>query len=221
MTTSVLIVAFLLTIRVISSSVLALNTSADSLSSNSIPRPKCVVFDLDKTLWKRPRFRKGPPFTPIEDGLSGVRAASGEVLDLYPDVRGVLLSLKGQEITSSSQGGGASIKIAFVSRTHREEWSKLFLKVLSIREENEIRKVIEFCDVLVIRDGPKSKMHLREVARALNLNMKDLIFFDDREHEIRDAKSACGVLGVHCPDGLNWEKFNMGLKEFARLRSTL
>ena len=43
-----------------------------------------VIFDVERCLLRRPRLRKGEPFTPIDGGLGGVRARSGETVDLFP-----------------------------------------------------------------------------------------------------------------------------------------
>ena len=81
--------------------------------------PQLVVFDLDHTLWHRPRFRGGPPWTAVNDGLGGVRSSTGEVLDLYPASRLALLEL-----------AGAGVPVAVASRTHRPAWALLWLSLL-------------------------------------------------------------------------------------------
>ena len=70
--------------------------------------PSLVIVDLDHTLWRRPRFRRGPPFTPINDGLGGVRAADGRTLDLYDGARRALLRCS-----------EAGVPVALASRSHR------------------------------------------------------------------------------------------------------
>ena len=75
--------------------------------------PRLLVLDLDRTLWNRPRFSRGPPFEPISGGLAGIRAASGEVLDVYPDARRALPHLI-----------NAGLPLAFVSATHRPSWTR-------------------------------------------------------------------------------------------------
>ena len=81
-----------------------------------------MVIDLDFTLWRRPRFRNGPPFTPIDGGLGGVCGASGERLTLYEGARDAL-----RRIVDTHR-----IPIAFVSRTHRPAWAREWLAALQV-----------------------------------------------------------------------------------------
>ena len=217
---------------------LSLSTYAAALNQSfeTTPRPKCIVFDLDGTLWNRPRFRKGPPFAPVECGAKGVRAASGEVLDLYPDVRGIFQSFKGDIGSGSDKNSGdefGAVQVAFISRGHRPEWAKSFLELLSVEssrpldglnddeiESNSLISVMDYCDALVIRDGSKARLHLRDVSRFLNVDRNEMLFFDDRLHEVQDAESIGGVVGVHCPNGLTWKIFHDGIAKFARRRGS-
>ena len=103
--------------------------------------PALAVFDLDHTLISRPRFRRGPPFVPVNGGLEGVRAADGKQLDLFPDARRVLSEL-----------ADASIPAAIISRTHRAAWVHEWLSLIRIDEQRSFEDVI---GPVVIRDGSK------------------------------------------------------------------
>ena len=135
--------------------------------------PALVVFDLDFTLvriqirtlrpsrqpsepcvlwqWHRPRFRGGPPWTPIDEGFGGVKSSSGELLNLYPAARTALLELS-----------DADVPVAIASRTHRPKWARQWLELLSLEPGG--RTAADVISLIVIQDGPKPS-HLKELRR--------------------------------------------------------
>uniref|UniRef100_A0A7S0CJJ5 Magnesium-dependent phosphatase-1 n=1 Tax=Proboscia inermis TaxID=420281 RepID=A0A7S0CJJ5_9STRA len=180
--------------------------------------PRCIVLDLDNTLWNRPRFRRGPPFIPINDGFNGVRANSGEELDLYPGVRDILKSFVD---SSDDKNFFSGTKIGLVSRSHRQNWSEQFLKMLRVSISVGLCRSVEECvDIIVIRDGPKGKFHLREIRDTLNISYADMLYFDDKLHEIKTAEFVCpGLVGVHCSNGFCKEELEHGLVKFGKSRA--
>ena len=199
-----------------------------------------MVIDLDFTLWRRPRFRNGPPFTPIDGGLGGVCGASGERLTLYEGARDAL-----RRIVDTHR-----IPIAFVSRTHRPAWAREWLAVLKVDEERTVldlllvhqptgrtgggeraaaaadddddgaasaaTRLFASADAaILIRDGRKDG-HVRELASRAGVPVEEILFFDDAPHDCA-AVERLGARAVHCPRraGLTAALLEEGLARFA------
>ena len=146
-----------------------------------------IVMDLDFTLWHRPRFRAGPPFTKIDDGLAGVRSASGEKLDLYPGARRALIRCANE-----------NIPVAFASRTHRPAWALEWMRMLRIDSERNVESVVSPWPV-VIRDGSKVT-HLREIHHRTDIAFESMLFFDDNLRDVTNVEQL-GCTTVHCGGG--------------------
>mmetsp|Transcript_15141 Transcript_15141/g.25275 ORF Transcript_15141/g.25275 Transcript_15141/m.25275 type:complete len:214 (+) Transcript_15141:192-833(+) len=177
--------------------------------------PKLVIFDLDFTLWHRPRFRGGPPFKPIENGLGGITARDGAKLDLYPAARRALCEL-----------AESDVPVAVVSRTHRKQWALQWLSMLRLDHASgpSVRALIGDMPI-VIRDGSK-RLHVWEIARRTGIDLCTMLYFDDALTDVR-AVEAHGVTSVHCPAinrrdgrcGLTDALFAEGLQRHARLHA--
>ena len=178
--------------------------SAEAARQISRPtEPALVVVDLDFTLWWRPRFTQGAPFTSVADGLEGVRSACGETLDLYPGAREALARLN-----------DVGIPVALASRTHRERWAREWLDLLRVDADRTVMDVVGAMPV-IIRDGPKV-LHLVEASRQTNLTLSSMLFFDDNFADVARATSL-GVTAVHCSggNGLTADLLDEGLRRFA------
>ena len=151
--------------------------------------PSLVVFDLDWTLWTRPRFRVGPPWKPIEGGLSGVRAQSGEVIDLYSGSRRALATL-----------ADAGVPVAVASRTHRPQWAQEWLQMLHVDASRTVASVLGAEPLIVIRDGSKA-CHVREISKRAGVPLDSMLYFDDSYTDILTVEQL-GVTVMHCPDSL-------------------
>ena len=164
--------------------------------------PELFVFDLDHTLINRPRFRKGPPFQRVDDGLAGVASACGATLDLYPGARSALLRC-----------ADAGCDVAIVSRSHRQAWVRDWLGMLRVDPERTVLQVVAPSSV-VIRDGKKS-VHVRELQRRTRVAYEDMLFFDDNAADVAEV-ALLGVTTVHCGDGrgLTSSHFDDGLARF-------
>ena len=118
--------------------------------------PSLTIFDLDHTLWHRPRFSRGPPFTLSDGGLSGVTSACGKKLDLYDGARRALITLADHDVP-----------VALVSRTHRQVWASEWLEKIKIDPERTIMDVVA-PSLIVFQDGAKTG-HVREINRRMPL----------------------------------------------------
>ncbi|KAL3926932.1 MAG: hypothetical protein SGPRY_003067, partial [Prymnesium sp.] len=96
-----------------------------------------------RTLITRPRFRRGPPFLPIDDGISGIKSSDGKRLDLFPAARLALASL-----------AAAGTPAAIVSSTHREAWVREWLMLLRVDSTRHVCDVVP-PPLIIIRDGSK------------------------------------------------------------------
>ena len=165
--------------------------------------PRLVVCDLDYTLWWRPRFKAGPPWTPIDDGRNGVKSSCGTTLDLYDGARNALLRMADE-----------GIPIALASRTHRPAWALEWLKLLKTDESRTVWDVVHPSPI-IIRDGSKVQ-HIREIGRQADVQYSDMLYFDDSYADVVQVEKL-GVVAVHCPagDGLTDPLFTEGLARFA------
>mmetsp|Transcript_15491 Transcript_15491/g.39997 ORF Transcript_15491/g.39997 Transcript_15491/m.39997 type:complete len:217 (+) Transcript_15491:994-1644(+) len=175
-----------------------------SAASLALPTrgPSLVVFDCDHTLWSRPRFRAGPPWTPIAAGLGGVSSCSGEVLELFGGSRRALVRL-----------ADGQVPIAIVSRTHRPHWVREWLEMLHIDQSRTIGSVLGAAPLVVIRDGSKV-LHVRECAQRANVALESILFFDDNLSDVARVQEL-GVTAIHCPCGITDELFSHGLRTHA------
>ena len=186
----------------------AVNMLSGMVPTSSLP--ELVVFDLDWTIWPRPRFRAGPPWTSIDNGLGGVRARSGECLDLYPGARKALLHLV-----------DAGVPIALASRTHRPRWAIEWMDRLRISPERTLASVAV---PVVLRDGSKA-IHVREIVRRRHplIPLNAILFFDDNRADVL-AVERLGCTACHCPhrEGVTDAVFDRGLMLHAeKLRSAV
>ena len=174
--------------------------------------PSLVVFDLDFTLWHRPRFRGGPPWAPVDDGFGGITSSCGEQLDLYPASRRALLALS-----------DADVPVAVASRTHRADWALEWLATLRLEPGGRTAQdVIGTCPI-VIQDGPKAA-HLLRIHERTKVPLSEMLFFDDNLADVR-AVAGQGVTSVHCVAadrrrqrcGLTDEAFREGLRVYSKL----
>ena len=175
------------------------------LSCLPTPLPTLVVCDLDWTLWARPRFRNGPPWVSIDDGLGGIRASSGETLRLFDGARRALSTL-----------ADLGVPVALASRTHRPSWALEWMQLLRVDESRTLAAVVGSSPI-VITDGAKAS-HLREISKRAQVPFEDMLFFDDSYADILHVEHELGCTAVHCPrsQGLTDEVFHEGLERHAR-----
>ncbi len=146
------------------------------------------VFDLDFTIWNAGDTfcsETNPPYFWNEDKLVD---QSGRWIPMYPEAMGVLQLLK-------SKG----VLVAVASRTNKPEWAIQLLQLFDIDKYFDIKEIY-----------PGSKItHLKKIQEKVGCRFDQIIFFDDEERNIEDAKFF-DIISVLVINGLtykNIEKF--------------
>ncbi len=153
-----------------------------------------VVLDLDATVWLPEVYT--------------LRAPRGAADDWTPTLGTDVRVLPGAAAVLKLLAARSDTRVAVASRSARPEWSKALLA-----------KVPDLAAAAVhIYPGDK-RTHLRRIAKGLGCAFSRMVLFDDA----RDGKhgncvgaAALGVLAVHCPQGLNEERWRAGLAAFER-----
>ena len=153
-----------------------------------------VVLDLDATVWLPEVYTLRAP----RGAADGWTPTLGTDVRVLPGAAAVLKLLAARPDT----------RVAVASRSAKPEWSKALLA-----------KVPDLAAAAVhIYPGDK-RTHLRRIAKGLGCAFSRMVLFDDA----RDGKhgncvgaAALGVLAVHCPQGLNEERWRAGLAAFER-----
>ncbi|ORX44134.1 magnesium-dependent phosphatase-1 [Piromyces finnis] len=170
--------------------------------------PKVVVFDLDYTLW--PLYvdcLSGPPFRLVNHVVTD---RSGDRVKFYKDVPLIIHSLKRN-----------GIKVGIASRTGAISWAEQIIQLipLPLIQEDEVPKSEIYSKTLkdivdVVEIYPTSKIrHIKQIAKRLNINLNEILFFDDETRNIRDLKSI-GVTSIFVDDGMSIKVLHEGLREF-------
>ncbi len=125
-------------------------------------RKKCVVVDLDNTLWKG---------VVGEDGVGGIIVDDSNIGSIYQDIQKVLLMHK--------QKG---ILLAVASKNNPEDVKEVFSK-----KEGMVLKEEDFI-VMKINWEPKSKS-IALIAKELNIGVDSMVFLDDNPAERFEVKA--------------------------------
>lgn len=172
--------------------------------------PRLVVMDLDFTLWHPELYQmRGSPFRKGEDGK--VRDRSGTVIDLFPGVREILLSVHRDERFQEST-------LAIASRTEHERWAREVMALLEL-EPGVLMRDVFTPRLSEIYRGTKVR-HLGELRKNSGVPYEDMIFFDDWDQNCKDV-GKLGVTCIECPRGLNKQIWNRGLNEFRAVKERL
>merc|ERR1712194_373155 len=159
--------------------------------------PSVVVFDIDDTLWCGDvDLTTGPPWKQEGRGLPVFAAKSGhgDKLIPFPDVPEVMDWLEIQ-----------GIKVAVCTHTSRPSWATGVFDVLTTTAGTSYTDVFAVPIDLKVKTKDKD-VHLRELATKLECPCDDMIFFDDKEHNVRCGRKA-GCTSVCTPPGLSWDLF--------------
>eukprot|EP01066_Platyproteum_vivax_P011405 Platyproteum_vivax@DN5181_c0_g1_i2.p2 len=136
--------------------------------------PKLICFDLDATLWDNEMYLiDGPPFKLLPNG---VKEVGGAIVDLFPDVRPILVHI----ITELVDENGDRPLIACASSTDRPTWAREVMRLLPLPPETKCSTLSELIpkDLKHIYDQNKQN-HFKAIHAASGVDFEDMLFFDD------------------------------------------
>lgn len=164
---------------------------ADELSAvdyfRTHPRKKCLVLDLDNTLWGG---------VVGEDGIEGITISNHKEGKKYYDFQRIILKIK-----------GAGAILAISSKNNEEDVKELFDKGdMPLKKDDFVSFRINW--------GPKSQA-ITEIASELNIGLDSIVFVDDNPAEREEVKTH--LTEVEVPDfpanSDNLEKYGLFLYE--------
>lgn len=207
--------------------------------------PKCVVFDLDDTLWIGDvDCTYGPPFsahaststatagaksnkslsTPGIQGTDVVYDRSGTrghpALRLFPEVFAILNWIESKH---------PDMVMAVASRTTEPAWAAKALSVLTTAQGTPLSTLVRCSECRNVN----KQNHLLAISKKLQIHLKDMVFYDNLYYNISDVeglpivepgqktpKRNRKVVSVYTPRGLNWENFVEGLLRYQDTQPT-
>ncbi|GAB5592487.1 hypothetical protein Unana1_07387 [Umbelopsis nana] len=168
--------------------------------------PKCIVFDLDDTLWRMEvDCSWGPPFK-FDKKKNVVVDRRGEEIPLFKDVLEIFAFI----VTV------LKVKIAIASRTTTADWAAQVLKLYRIKELDNI-DLWSVCSAAEMYDESKTK-HFKRLERKLGIDCKDMLFFDDNPINLCVEPLGVEVMIIDDYNGLTMEVFLEGLRQFSQQR---
>ncbi|EPY53700.1 acid phosphatase [Schizosaccharomyces cryophilus OY26] len=167
--------------------------------------PKCVVFDLDYTLW--PLWidtHVTPPFRASKNNPQVILDRYGTDISFYKNVTDILQQLK-----------DAQVKLCIASRTHAPKFAYQVLNLMRVPIDGELQPASKF--FTNIKAFPATKIdHFEQLHKETGISYKDMLFFDD-EGRNRVVESL-GVTFCLVPDGLNRASFEEGIRKWQKNR---
>lgn len=133
------------------------------------PRKKCLVLDLDNTLW-------GGVLS--EDGLEGLVLSASNTGRIYKDFQRLIHSIK-----------SSGVVLTIVSKNSQDEVERAF--------KLHPHMVLSLADIVLIKANwlDKSK-NIADIATELNFSFEDMVFVDDNPLERAEVKSALPMVIV-------------------------
>lgn len=143
-----------------------------------------IVFDLDFTLWDAGGTWCDHTLPPYHRHNGWIMDAEGRRIELYPDVRSILSSIRGK-----------GLPMALASRTHSPSIASRLLDMLGISEYFEFRQIY-----------PGSKIrHFEMLKKETGQRYESMIFFDDEYRNVQEV-SGLGVQTCLVGEGLTWHE---------------
>ena len=177
------------------------------LSSKMSNLPKLLVFDLDGCLWVPEMYELlygtgGAPFKTKSDG--DLTDKSGNIIELMGNVREIMHELKTNEKWSNT-------RVAIASKCNEPNWAHECLDKFELPDKIKLRTVFH-PDLIEIYFGNKQN-HLKAIASKSNIDLKDMIFFDNQMDNCVDV-AKIGVTVAYTPSGVTKEAFDQVLEAF-------
>ena len=172
--------------------------------------PKLVVFDLDGTLWAPEMYELwggGAPFTAVNNGEHLLDCKKVKV-QLLGTTRTLL-----ENFTQMSEFKNGTMAIAFASTTDEPEWARECLEKFTLHN-GSIKMGSIFSEHEMYKAKDKT-VHLTALHHKTGVPFKDIVFFDNKMHNIRDVERL-GVVCGHCPDGMTDEVWQAALAAFRK-----
>jgi magnesium-dependent phosphatase 1 len=161
--------------------------------------PKCIVFDLDDTLWRlEVDCSWGPPFK-YDKKEQVVVDRRGEEVALFKDVLQIFALIQ----------TFPDVKIAIASRTTTPDWASQVLKLYKVNNVD----LYSLCSAFEMYDESKTK-HFRRIQRKLGIEFEDMLFFDDNPMNLCVEPMGVEVMIIDNERGLTMEVFLEGLHRF-------
>jgi len=160
------------------------------------PLPKMIVFDLDYTLWPLHVECYDHPFT-VNKQSKRVTDKNGRITDPYPEATNILKELK-----------NSGFILGVASRTTEIKGAKILVQTLGWNEYFSYKEIYPGCKVT----------HFESLSRDSKVDLRDMLFFDDEQRNIRDLTQK-GVVSIFIESGVSTEIIYAGLKKFAKERT--
>ena len=190
--------------------------------------PKALVFDLDGCLWEPEMYELmympggGSPFTMQLDG--DLADKSGTKVKLIGDVREIMHELKTDPKWSHTTIGKFNQKciiffntsttdlfVAIASKCNEPSWAEECLDKFELPGRLKLRSVFN-PNLIEIYYGNKQH-HLKAIGSKANIDVKDMIFFDNQMDNCRDV-SKIGSTVCYTPDGVTRKAFDTVVTAF-------
>ena len=131
-----------------------------------------------------------------------------ETVRLFDDIAPIWYAIKTDPEFQDTQ-------LAIASCCDEPEWARHLFKLFQVGPDGVHLTMNQCIDHAEIHYGNKQG-HLKQISKALGVDLCDMVFFDDQRGHITDAKSI-GVSAVQTPhDGVKWSHFQQAMQDLAR-----
>jgi magnesium-dependent phosphatase 1 len=165
--------------------------------------PKCIVFDLDETLWPLDvDCTWGPPFS-YNQTHNVVLDRKGEPVPLFRDILEIFALIQ----------TFPGVKIAIASRTMTPDWAAQVLKLYRVPEQDV--DLYSLCSVFEMYDERKTT-HFKRIHKKTGIPYQDMLFFDDNRMNLCVQPLGVKVILVDSRQGLTMDVFLEALNRFSK-----
>ena len=171
--------------------------------------PKVVVFDLDNCCWDPEMYQmcEGPPFKYDQDTNECHSSRGRETVKLFDDISDIWYAIKTDPEFENT-------KLAIASCCDEPAWARQLFTHFRVGADKKYT-MKQCIDHEEIHYGNKQG-HLKQISKALGVELADMIFFDDQRGHITDA-NAIGVSAVQTPHGgVKWGHMQTAMQDLAR-----